>query len=82
MAEMVQPRAEPKDWEEVLELLHFPASISEITRKAHDVGGIDREVHEIIGRLPRDSYGSREDFLQDVREIYLADGIASDKLPV
>ena len=38
--------------------------------------------HEIIGRLPRDSYDTREDFLQDIREIYLADGIAPDKLPV
>ena len=76
------PRAEPKDWEEVLELLEFPASLSEIIKRARDIGGIDREVHEIIGRLPRDRYDSREDFLQDIREIYLADGIAPDKLPV
>jgi len=79
---MVQPRAEPKDWEEALALLHFPASLSEIKKHARDVGGIDSEVHAIIGRLPRDSYDAREDFLQDIREIYLADGIAPDKLPV
>ena len=76
------PSAEPKDWEEVFELLHFPASLSEIIRRARDIGGIDHEVHEVIGRLPRDSYDSREDFLQDVRQIYLDDGIAPDKLPV
>jgi len=76
------PRAEPKDWEEVLELLEFPASLSEIMKRARDIGGIDHEVHEIIGRLPRDSYDSLDDLLQDVREIYLADGIAPDKLPV
>jgi hypothetical protein len=76
------PRAEPKDWEEVLELLDFPASLSEVKKRARDIGGIDHEVHEIIGRLPRDRYDSREDFLQDIREIYLADGIAPDKLPV
>ena len=75
------PRAEPKDWEEVLELLEFPASLSEIMKRARDIGGIDREVHEIIGRLPRDRYDSLEEFLQDIREIYLADGIAADKLP-
>jgi hypothetical protein len=75
------PRAEPKDWEEVLELLEFPASLSEIMKRARDIGGIDREVHEIIGRLPRDRYDSLEEFLQDIREIYLADGIAPDKLP-
>ena len=76
------PRAEPKDWEEVLELLEFPASLSEIMKRARDIGGIDHEVHEIIGRLPRDSYDSLDDLLQDVREIYLADRIAPDKLPV
>ena len=75
------PGAEPKDWEEVLELLEFPASLSEIMKRARDIGGIDREVHEIIGRLPRDRYDSLEEFLQDIREIYLADGIAPDKLP-
>jgi len=78
----MQPHAEPKDWEEVLDLLRFPASLSEVLRHARDIGGIDREVYEIIGRLPRDSYDTREDFLQDIREIYLADGIAPDKLPV
>jgi hypothetical protein len=78
----MQPRAEPKDWEEVLEMLHFPASLSELTKKARDIGGIDHEVHEIIGRLPRDSYDSLEDFLQDVRQLYIDDGIAPDKLPV
>ena len=76
------PRAEPKDWEEVLELLEFPASLSEIKKHARDIGGIDHEVHEIIGRLPRDRYDSLEGFLTDIREIYLADGIAQDKLPL
>jgi Protein of unknown function (DUF2795) len=78
----MQPRAEPKDWEEVLDLLRFPASLSEILRHARDIGGIDHEVHEIISRLPRDSYDTLEDFLQDVHQIYLDDGIAPDKLPV
>jgi hypothetical protein len=76
------PNAEPKDWEEVLELLHFPASLSEIMKRARDIGGIDSEVHEIIGRLPRDAYDAREEFVQDIREVYLADGIPSDKLPL
>jgi hypothetical protein len=76
------PRAEPKDWEEVLGLLHFPASLSEIMKSARDIGGIDYEVHELIGRLPGDSYDTRELFVQDIREIYLADGIARDKLPL
>jgi Protein of unknown function (DUF2795) len=76
------PSAEPKDWEEVLELLRFPASLSEIMKRARDIGGIDSEVHETIGRLPRDSYDTREEIVQDIRELYLADGIAPDKLPL
>jgi hypothetical protein len=76
------PRAESKDWEEVLALLHFPASHSEIMKRARDIGGIDYEVHEIIGRLPRDSYDTLDDFVHDIREIYVADGTAEDKLPL
>jgi len=76
------PRAEPKDWEEVLEILEFPALLSEIKKRGRDIGGIDHEVHEIIGRLPHDGFDSLEDFLKDIREIYLADGIAPDKLPL
>jgi len=76
------PRADPKDWAEVLELIEFPASLSEINKRARDIGGIDHEVHEIIGRLPRDRYDSLEDFLKDIRKTYLADGIAPDKFPV
>jgi Protein of unknown function (DUF2795) len=76
------PSAEPKDWEEVLELLRFPASLSEIMKRARDIGGIDSEVHETIGRLPRDSYDTREEIVQDIRELYLAEGIPPDKLPL
>jgi hypothetical protein len=78
----MQPSAEPKDWEEVLGLLHFPASLSEIMKRARDIGGIDHEVHEVIGRLRGDSYDTLDQFLQDIREIYIADGIAPDKLPL
>jgi hypothetical protein len=76
------PRAEPKDWEEVLPLLHFPASLSEIVKSALDIGGIDSEVHEVIGRLPRDTYDTLDEFVHDIREIYKSNGIAEDKLPL
>ena len=51
-------------------------------KRARDIGGIDHEVHAIIGRLRRDSYDTLEQFTQDIREIYLSDGIAPDKLPL
>ena len=76
------PRAEPKDWEEVLEYLHFPASLSQIMKGARDIGGLDYEVHEMIGRLSEDAYDTREQFVEEIRQLYLADGIAPDKLPL
>jgi hypothetical protein len=79
---MVQPNAEPKDWEEVLKYLHFPASLSEIMKSARDVGGVDHEVHDVIARLSQDSYETQAQFVDAVRQIYLADGIAADKLPL
>jgi hypothetical protein len=79
---MVQPRAEPKDWEEVVEYLRFPASLSQIMKGARDIGGLDLEVHEMIGRLSRDSYDSREQLVDEIRQFYLADGVAADKIPL
>jgi hypothetical protein len=78
----MQPHAGKRDFERAFEGLHFPVSLSEIMKRARDVGGIDHEVHDVIGRLQRDSYDTREQFVQDIREIYLADGIAPDKLPI
>jgi hypothetical protein len=79
---MVQPNAEPKDWEEVLKYLHFPGSLSEIMRAARDVGGVDHEVHDIIARLSQNSYETRDEFIDEARQIYLAEGIPADKLPL
>lgn len=79
---MVQPRAEPQDWERVLERLEFPVSLPALIRYARDVGGVDLEVHEVISRLTRDSYDSLEQLVQEVRDIYVADGVPADKLPL
>ena len=79
---MVQPRAEPQDWEKVLERIEFPISLPALVRYAHDVGGVDLEVHEVLSRLSQESYDSLEQLVQEVRDIYLADGIPPDKLPL
>jgi hypothetical protein len=78
----MQPHAGKRDYDLALGGVHFPVSLSEIMKRARDVGGIDHEVHDVIGRLQRDSYDTREQFVQDIREIYLADGTAPDKLPL
>jgi hypothetical protein len=82
MGAMVQPRAEPQDWERVLERLVFPISLPALIRYARDVGGVDEEVHEVLSRLRQESYDSRDQLVQEVRNIYLADGIPPDKLPL
>jgi hypothetical protein len=82
MGAMVQPRAEPQDWERVLERLEFPISLPALIRYARDVGGVDLEVHEVLSRLSRDSYDSLEQLVREVRDIYPVDGIPPDKLPL
>jgi hypothetical protein len=79
---MVQPSAESQDWERTLHGLHFPLSLDELMKRAREVGGVDSEVHRVIGRLHDDSFESLDELVQAVREIYLADGIPADKLPV
>jgi hypothetical protein len=79
---MVQPSAEPQDWERTLRRLHFPLSLVEFMKRAREVGGVDSEVHGVIGRLQQDSYDSLDQLTQEIREIYAADGVAPDKLPL
>ena len=79
---MGQPRAEPQDWERVLERLEFPISLPALIRYARDVGGVDLEVHEVLSRLTRDSYDSREQLVDEIRGLYLAYWVAADKLPL
>jgi hypothetical protein len=79
---MVQPSAERQDWERVLSAFHFPLSLVQIRKQAREVGGVDSEVHAMIGRLQSDTYDSLEQLMQDIREIYTADGVAPDKLPL
>ena len=79
---MVQPSAEPQDWERTLTGLHFPLSLVEFMKRAREVGGVDSEVHGVIGRLQRDAYDSLDELTQEIREIYIADGVAPEKLPL
>lgn len=78
----MQPHAGKRDYELALHGIEFPVSLSAIMRRARDVGGIDHEVHEMIGRLQRDSYDSREQLVQEIRELYLAAGSSPEALPI
>jgi len=77
-----QPHAGKRDYEIAFEGIEFPSSLSAIIRSARDKGGIDREVHEMIVRLPDRQYDSLEDLSAEIRGLYRADGVPEDALPV
>jgi hypothetical protein len=62
--------------------VEYPASYSEIIKRARDVGGIDREVHEMIGRLPDRQYESLEDLFGELRRAYLGAQTAPEAIPI
>ncbi|MEX0683494.1 MAG: DUF2795 domain-containing protein [Dehalococcoidia bacterium] len=76
------PSAEPADYEHALEGIAFPAAKDGIVRHAADIGGLDSEVGDILHRLPREGYETREELIAGIRAIYLADGFPPDSLPV
>ena len=76
------PHATKRDFEIALAGLDFPTSKFAILNRARDNGGIDREVCEILGRLPDRSYRSLEELKKAARAIYVADGAPAESLPL
>jgi hypothetical protein len=79
---MAQPHASRRDFELAFEGVEYPASYSEIIKRARDIGGIDREVHEMIGRLPDRQYESIEDLFAELRRAYLGAQAAPEEIPI
>jgi hypothetical protein len=78
----MQPHATKRDFEAALAGVVFPASRSEIWKRARDTGGLDREVHDILSALSQDSYDTLEALIAELRDIYRARGVPDDALPV
>lgn len=76
------PAAQPDDWEHALRGVDFPAAKVAIIRDVHENGGIDREVLNMLDRLPKNSYDTLEEMLADVRALYIEDGFDPNALPV
>jgi hypothetical protein len=57
-----------KDYERALHGLTYPTSLSAVMKQASDHGGLNREVLEMIGRLPDRQYESEEDLLTELRQ--------------
>jgi hypothetical protein len=62
-----------KDYERAFHGLAFPTSLSAVMKQASDHGGLNREVIEVIGRLPDRQYVSLEDLLAEVQQAYASE---------
>jgi len=76
------PHASKKDFEVAFTGLDFPTSKAAVVNRARDNGGLDREVKEIIVKLPDRTYASLEELQEAVRAAYLAEGVAEDAVPL
>jgi hypothetical protein len=76
------PHASGKDYERAFHGLEFPVAADEVRRHAADHGGLDREVLDVLERLPDESYDTLDDLLTGVRAVYSADGYAGERIPV
>jgi hypothetical protein len=68
------PAATRADWEQALAGLVYPVARDAVIRAARGQGGIDREVLEILERLPDPDFEDEDTLLQAVRETYNAEG--------
>lgn len=67
---MTQLDALNKDYERAFQGLVYPTSLSAVMKQASDHGGLNREVLEMIGRLPDRQFESQEDLLAEIRRLY------------
>jgi hypothetical protein len=72
-----QPAATKDDYERALEGIEFPAAREAIMRTAHDRGGLDTEVLNVLRRLPDQDFDTLDDLLTAVRAVYADDGMNS-----
>jgi hypothetical protein len=76
------PHASRKDYEIALAGLDFPTSKAAVINRARDNGGIDNEVFDTVARLPDTSFETLEELHQAIRDIYVADGVRREALPI
>lgn len=76
------PAAEPADYERALNGVDFPLSKPGLMRDVRENGGIDREVLEMIERLPADEWDDRESLIHDLHAAYLAEGYDESVIPI
>jgi hypothetical protein len=78
--EELDPRGDPvrhtteQEYIAALAGLDFPASKAGIVRKAMDKGGIDAEVHHVLGQVDDRTYESWEDLQGEIERVYASGG--------
>jgi len=73
-----QPAAQKDDWMRALEAIEYPTSIIPVRRSVMDVGGLDREVLDVLNRIDGDAdFETEEDLIGAVRSVYAADEMQS-----
>lgn len=70
------------DYKEAFTGLTFPTSKAAVLNRCRLKGGIDREVHKVLSRLPDRRYRAEDELYEAVRSVYRALGVAEADLPV
>ena len=79
---MVKPHASKSDYEAAFKGFHYPMSRSAIINMGRDKGGLDREVGYVLSLLPERRYTNVEAVRAAVREVYIAQGVPREELPL
>jgi hypothetical protein len=66
--------AQAAEYAQALRGIDFPAPKDAIVRKAEDKGGIDREVREVLGQIPDQTYAGFEQVMLEVERVYDSGG--------
>ncbi len=78
----MRPNATPGDIGRALDGLAYPVSADEVLRHARDQGGVDREVAQVLERIPARSYRDEHDLREAIRAVYLLEGVPPDAVPI
>jgi hypothetical protein len=78
----MQPRATRDDYDRAFDGLAYPAPIAAVIRKARDHGGIDAEVLPMLEQIPDRTFHSYGELLGTIHDVYAAQGVDEELIPV
>lgn len=66
--------ATPKEFDEALEAVDWPASKAAITNRAADKGGLNAEVNYVLGEIEDQTYETRAELDAEISRVYAITG--------